>query len=378
VSDIVHLQIEKVIHGGDGLARLPAADERRQAVFVPFTLPGERVRVELGPTVRGRRQGRLLEVLEPAAGRVTPGCEYFGRCGGCQLQHASAELQLELKLAILLESLARLGGIVWNGAVAVHASPPWGYRNRIRVQSVPGIGVGYYERESRRVVPITHCPIASPALNQGLAELAAAPPARRETVELAVDNHDHGLHAAGPLEFAVNGHRYRVSSGAFFQANRFLAEPLVAAVTAGVQGASAVDLYSGVGLFALPLAGAFARVEAVEGSPAAAADLRHNAQGHPIEVVEEEALDYLRRRPLAPLDLLVADPPRAGLGPDVTAEILRHAPARLHLVSCDPATLARDLRSLAAGGYRIVELHLFDLFPQTAQIESLAWLERIQ
>jgi 23S rRNA (uracil1939-C5)-methyltransferase len=376
MPDIVHLHIEKVVHGGDGLARLPGADERRQAIFVPFTLPGERVRVELGPQARGRREGRLLEVLEPAPGRVAPPCEVFGRCGGCQLQHASAELQLELKRAILLESLARLGGIEWAGEIALHASPPWGYRNRIRVQAVPGVGVGYYERESRRLVPITRCPIASPAINAGLAELAAAPPARRETIELAVDNHDQGLHATGPLEFVVEGHRYRVSSGAFFQANRFLAGELVRAVTAGLSGASAVDLYSGVGLFALPLAGAFARVEAVEGSPAAAADLRHNAQGRPVEVIEEEALEFLRRRPGAPLDLMVADPPRAGLGPDVVEAILRHAPARLHLVSCDPATLARDLRALTAAGYRLAALHLFDLFPQTAQIESLALLER--
>ncbi len=378
MADIVHLRIEKVVHGGDGLARLPGADDRRQAVFVPFTLPGERVRVELGAQVRGRRAARLLEVLEPAPGRVEPRCEVFGRCGGCQLQHASAGLQLELKQAILLESLARLGGIVWEGGIAAHASPPWAYRNRIRVQAVPGVGVGYYERESRRLVPVAHCPIASPAVNQGLAGLAAAPPARREAIELAVDNDDQGLHATGPLEFAVAGHRYRVSSGAFFQANRFLAAELVAAVTGGVSGASALDLYSGVGLFALPLADAFARVEAVEGSPAAAADLRHNAQGRPIEVAAADALAYLRHRPVAPPDLLVADPPRAGLGPEVAAEILRHAPARLHLVSCDPATLARDLRSLTAGGYRLAELHLFDLFPQTAQIETLARLERIE
>jgi 23S rRNA (uracil1939-C5)-methyltransferase len=376
MASTTDLTIEKLVHGGDGLARLPAdASGRREAVFVPFTLPGEKVRVELEPRRRGRVTARLLEVLEPSPERIAPGCEYFGRCGGCQLQHASAGYQLTLKRGILLETLQRTGGIAWSGAVSLHAAEAWGYRNRIRVQAVPGVGVGYYLANQRRMLPITHCPIASPALNQGLAQLAAAGVHRREEIELAVDNQDRGLEADAPLEFAVGRWRYRVSPGAFFQVNRFLSAELVETVTGGERGAAALDLFSGVGLFALPLTGSFTRVEAVEAHPAAVRDLRHNlgaAAG--AEAVAASALDYLQARPAAAADLVIADPPRAGLGPELTAALIALAPRKLHLVSCDPATLGRDLRQLTAAGYRISELHLFDLFPQTAHIETVVKL----
>lgn len=373
---VTELRIEKLVYGGEGLARLPSQDGRRQAVFVPFTIPGECVRAELAPAAGGRIVARLLKVLEPSPDRVLPACEYFGRCGGCQLQHIRPEHQLELKRGILLETLQRTGGVRWDGAVGLHAAEPWGYRNRIRLQAVPGVGVGYFQHQSRRVQPITNCPIASPALNLGLARLAARPPSRRGEIELAVDNEDCGLEEDAPLEFAVSGYRYRVSSGAFFQVNRFLAVELIAAALGEETGKTAVDLYSGVGLFALPLAARFQQVEAVESDPAAVADLRHNAAGLPITVAAATALDYLRSRAPAPVDLLVADPPRAGLGPDLVAALLAMAPRLLHLVSCDPATLGRDLRLLLAGGYRVTSLELFDLFPQTYHVEAVVRMIR--
>ncbi|MGH9393834.1 MAG: class I SAM-dependent RNA methyltransferase [Terriglobales bacterium] len=343
-------------------------------MFIPFVLPGERVRVTLEPRARGRRTGSVLELVEAAPDRTAAGCEYFTRCGGCQLQHTSPERQLALKRDILVETLRRTGAVQWPGAVALHAAQPWAYRNRIRVQSVPGIGVGYFEHASRRVLPITHCPIASPALNQGLAALARNPPQRRQEIELSVNNDDTGLDTDTALEFGVGPHRYRVSPGAFFQVNRFLAPELVAAATADASGTTALDLFSGVGLFALPLAQRFAQVEAVESDPAAVADLRHNAAGERIAVHAAEALDYMRQRAPVALDLLVADPPRAGLGPDLVAAILAAGPRRLHLVSCDPATLGRDLGPLLAADYDLESLDLFDLFPQTAHIETVARL----
>lgn len=374
----IELTIEKLVHGGEGLARLPAdAAGRREAVFVPFTLPGEQVRVEMEPRRRGRVTARLLEVLQPSPERIAPGCEYFGVCGGCQLQHTSAAHQLQLKRGILLETLQRTGGIVWGGEVALHAAEPWAYRNRIRVQAVPGVGVGYFMVNQRRMLPITHCPIASPALNRGLAQLAAEGAHRREEVELAVDNQDRGLEEDAPLEFTVAHWRYRVSPGAFFQVNRFLATELVEAVIGGERGATALDLFSGVGLFALPLAENFARVEAVESNPEAVRDLRHNLRNAAaVEAVAASALDYVRDRAPGDVDLVVADPPRAGLGPELTAALIALAPRRLHLVSCDPATLGRDLRQLTGEGYRITELRLFDLFPQTAHIETVVKLTR--
>jgi len=369
------LAIEKLVAGGEGLARLEAGpDGRREAVFIPFTLPGERVRVELAPRARGRRTAQVLEVLQPSPDRIAAGCEYFGRCGGCQLQHATAARQLELKREILIETLRRTGGVQWQGDLPVHAAEPWGYRNRIRVQAVPGVGVGYYEHASRRVLPIRHCPIASPALNAGLESLAAAPPDARQEIELSVDNQDQGLDTDAPLVFTVGDFRYRVSPGAFFQVNRFLAGELVRAVTEGCSGGRAVDLFSGVGLFALPLSEHFDQVEAVEPNAVAVEDLRANAADRPIAVAAESALGHLRQRQPFPVDLMIADPPRAGLGPELVRAILAAAPRRLHLVSCDPATLGRDLQLLLAGGYQLARLDLFDLFPQTAHIETVARL----
>lgn len=369
------VRIEKLVYGGEGLARIPSPDGRQRAVFIPFVLPGERVRIALEPPRRGRTTAKLLEVMEPAPDRITPKCEYFGRCGGCQLQHASPKSQLELKQTMLLETLQRTGGVVWAGPIGLHAAEPWGYRNRIRVHAVAEAGVGYRMRESHHILPVTHCPIASPEINRGLAELTKARPERNQEIELAVNNREQGLESDSPLEFEVGGRQYRVSSGAFFQTNRFLAPDLVHCVTEGQSGGCALDLFSGVGLFALPLAESFRHLEAVETSPAAADDLRFNSAGcKNVQVVETPVLTWLQRRSGPPVDLVVADPPRAGLGPEICAQVAALQPQRLHYVSCDPATLGRDVRVLLAAGYSLESLDLFDLFPQTYHIETVAKL----
>ena len=378
----LQLTIEKLVYGGDGLARIDSPDGRKQVVFVPLVLPGEVVRAELQPASRGRLTAQVVEILKPAAERIVPRCEYFGRCGGCQLQHAGAEYQLELKRGMLIETLRRTGGIDWTGDVHLHAGPAWGYRNRIRLQR-SGQGIGYYSRGSHRVLPVNHCPIASPAIESGLRKLAAesagaAPDGSREEVEMAVNNRDQGLHCDAALDFEVAGCRFRVSAGSFFQVNRFLTEALVEVVTGGAAGEAALDLFCGVGLFALPLARRFDLVEAVESHPAAYADLERNAAAFPgVRISNRPALAYLRHRAAAPLDFAVADPPRTGLGTELVAALLDAAPLRLHLVSCDPATLGRDLKGLLAGGYGIEEIHLFDLFPQTYHLETVVKLCRL-
>ncbi len=417
------VQIEKLVYGGDGLGRWPGG----KAAFVPFTLPGETVRAVRESEKPGFVRARPVEILAPAPERVAPGCEYFLRCGGCQLQHADAEAQLRLKADVLRETLARTGGIAWAGPIAAHASPPWGYRNRVRLRWEPG-GLGYFARDSHTLVAVTHCPVASPALNAAIATLAAsAPPPAPMEIELAADDADASLLVqlvaaragaaeralasglmgrvpgcvsvalaasgdaapppavlAGPgsMRYAVGGQAYRLSHGAFFQVNRFLLEALVAAVTRDAEGVPATgeraaDLFSGVGLFALPLAAHFRAVSAVESNPAAAADLGCNAAGFP--ALRTHAMDAAQffERWAGPLDLLVADPPRAGLGTKLTAAIAAAAPGRLHYLSCDPATLARDLKALGASGPMEIEsIEIFDLFPQTYHIETLVRLRR--
>ena len=392
------LRIEKLVHGGLGLARL-----ERRVVFTPFVLPGERVRVELGAQRGGLWQARLLEVLEPAAGRVEPACPYFGRCGGCQLQHSEYASQLELKRAVLAETLRRLGRFEPPCSIRIIHAPPWHYRNRVQFH-LAGAKLGFFERDGRRVQAVEQCMIASPKINQALVALARALQQRSHwhlagTLEVFTNEDQVVLRAAAPgahspprpllalchqadigpvsseLDYPAAGEVYRVGMHSFFQVNRFLIDQLVACALEGAEGETAVDLYAGVGLFSLPLARRFRRVIAVEASRAAARDLASNVcrAGVAVKVCATSAAAGLRDLNETP-DFLLADPPRTGLGREVVAELVRLRPPRLSLVSCEPATLARDLAPLLAAGYRIAQLSLVDLFPQTYHIEAVATL----
>lgn len=396
------VEIERLVYGGDGLARRDG-----KTVFVPQTLPGERVRIEIVERHESYDRGRLVALEVPSPRRIAPACEYFGRCGGCQWQHAPADYQAELKLEILRETLRRTGGLEWSAPVALHAGPAWAYRNRarLRVSGAPEVPrLAYFARDSHTLVPLNHCPIAAPAVENAIAALAALPPPPPGVREIEIMADAAGAKlclnleaekagtlvrayaseagemagAAGEgIEYAAGGRDYWVGRGAFFQANRFLLEELIAAVTAPAAAAGrAVDLFSGVGLFALPLAERFANVSAVENHPAAVASLRRNAAGLAQLRVHDLAAEEFMARWSGPLDLLVADPPRAGLGRKLVAAIAAARPRELRYLSCDPATLARDLKQLlAAAPYRLDALHLFDLFPQTFHIETLAVLQ---
>ncbi len=384
------VRIEKLVHGGLGLSRVEG-----RVVLVGFVLPGETVRIRLARERSGFSEARLVEVLESAAGRVEPQCPYFGRCGGCRLQHGDYSLQLELKRDILVETLRRIGKIEPPETIAVLAGPPWGYRNRVQLHS-DGRRLGYFETGSHRLCAVDQCPIASPMINRVLAALNemlrdARFPRSLRTLEIFTNEDQVQMNVAAsegarvaarrffewcaerlpgvqaqPIDYPVAEHAYRVGPRSFFQVNRFLIEELLRCALESAAGEAALDLYAGVGLFSLPLARRFQRVAAVESSLAAARDLEFNAAraGLAIQVERCDAAEYL-----------LADPPRSGLGRQVLAEILRLRPARVTIVSCDPPTLARDLGPLAAGGYRLRRLTLVDLFPQTHHLEAVAALE---
>jgi 23S rRNA (uracil1939-C5)-methyltransferase len=387
LSEETTLQIEKLVYGGDGLARLEG-----RVVFLPFVLPGETIRADVKRVKNDLWRGALLEVLEPAAGRIAPACPYFGQCGGCQYQHAPYEFQLEQKSAILLEVLRRVGKIEYAGSVETIAGEPWGYRNRIQLH-IDNSAIGYFQPGSHTLCAIEHCPIASPKLNEAIAELRRELPRFRafqadvelftNETEVQVNVLDRVPPSVRPLfqslsqsigsreaiHYSVADGAFRVSRNSFFQVNRFLIERLVDWVCQGLGGAEAIDLYAGVGLFAHSLAKTFAKVIAVESGWSAFQDLAANA---PAEAVQQSAEEYLPTVTGTP-DAIVADPPRAGLGKHVVAELLRIQAPRLVIVSCDPATLARDLQGLLAG-YEIERMALVDLFPQTAHLETVVHL----
>jgi len=423
------VEIEKPVYGGAFMARLEG-----KAVFVPLALPGERARVRITVSKPGYATAEAEEIVAAAPERVTPACPHFGVCGGCHYQHTDYATQLRFKQAILRETLER-GGVAAPGEIGVLAAEPWAYRNRIRLAFNAAGNPGYRGRSSHAVIPVTECPIAAPLLlraAQAAADITRqfAPAPRPAEIALFGDADETSLlasvfaasarkirfdefaaalqqripaligaefvaegHAGQPprtvaqwgaisLAYRAAGFDYRVDHGAFFQVNRWLVDALVERVTSGQRGELAWDLYAGVGLFARRLTAGFARVVAVESAPAATQALAANLKGRAAAAVRATTIDFLRRnrktahsestRP----DLVVVDPPRNGLGAETTALLAEIAPPALVYVSCDPATLARDLRPLLGSGYAIHSITLADLFPQTFHLETVVQLRR--
>ena len=382
------------MYGGAALARLDG-----RVTLTPFALPGERIRATAEREKPGLIHARALAVLEPSPERVTPPCPVFGRCGGCHYQHAGYEFQLAAKRAILAEELRRLGKIE-PPEVAVVSAEPWAYRNRAQVHLEKG-KLGYREARSHKLCAIDQCPIASPRINEALMALSAMLRDRRwprfiRSIEIFTDERQVQLNVletdrpvaqrffdwcAEAIPGLVPGaldyqDRFRVSRNSFFQVNRFLTDKLVEVALAGAAGETALDLYAGVGLFSLELARRFHQVTAVESGAPAAADLAFNAERAGLTNLRAErgtAEAYLEALGRAP-EFVLLDPPRAGLGKAVVSRLMALRPPALALVSCDPATLARDLAALLASSYRIETMTLIDLFPQTYHLETVVRL----
>ncbi|MGH9863704.1 MAG: 23S rRNA (uracil(1939)-C(5))-methyltransferase RlmD [Candidatus Acidiferrales bacterium] len=417
------VRVEKLVYGGEGLAY-----HEGKPVFVPFVLPGEVL--DVFPIQASRKLIRALpgELKQAAAERIEAHCPYFARCGGCDYQHLTYEKQVALKVQILRETLRRVGKVDWKGEICPHGSPPWNYRNRVQLKLAPhpampeALQVGFHRAGSNTLLAVDECPISSPKLNQLIAALnrlsrERALPRSLRGVEAFVDDRDHSLwltlrapqrdferepllealrtaldgllsielhetatqrrtlDGLGWIYYSVGTHRIRVSHGSFFQVNRFLLPLLAERVAADVEGRVALDLYAGVGLFTRVLAEKFARVVAVETNPAAVADLAANLSDlSGAEARSSTVADFLANSP-EKCDVAVLDPPRAGLERGVPEALQELGPPRLVYLSCDPATLGRDLGRLAPR-YRLASLELFDLFPETFHIETLARLER--
>jgi 23S rRNA (uracil1939-C5)-methyltransferase len=433
----LQLTIEKLIYGGDGLARLPADEHGPgKAVFVPFVLEGERIEASLLDQKRSFARGRAEAILQASPHRVEPICPYFLRCGGCHYQHASYEHQLEIKVAVLKENLRRTAKLELETSVTIHPSPPWKYRNRTRlkVRTAPEFALGYYKLGSHELLAVEECPVSSLLINRAIAAFwkmgrERTVPDGIHEVEFFVNAEDtqllveascepgtpstpvrewagavqsalpeitgmvvfkakpSGLTApvepkamasfgAREITYRTDDATYRVSAGAFFQINRHLINDLVKIVVQDYSGARALDLYAGVGLFSTILSRRFAQVIAVEASQTSHADLLYNSPDN-VKAVRATTVDFLRgvARKLKP-DLVVVDPPRSGLGESVVQSLVGLGAHRITYISCDPATASRDLAGLLSAGYRIEQVHLVDLFPQTYHLESVFHLAR--
>ena len=397
---LLEVRVERILPGGVGLAHAEG-----QTVFVSLAAPGDLARVRVD-SVRGRLAfASVAEVLEPSPARVEPPCPYFGRCGGCDFQQLSYEAQLAAKAEIIRDCLRRVARVEPPDEIPVEPSPEvWRYRSRARWQHDPRRRLlGYYERGSHRVCDVADCPVAAAPVNERLIRLRGLMKEGRlpQAAEFEAVAGDDGVALDPSVERGddgqqvrrIGGETYRFDAGCFFQINHALLEPLVAEGLRGAGGVdaegmnadgsvtTALDLYSGVGLFTLPLARRFRSVVAVEGNPASAAYARRNLSDASLSNarVETSAVgEWLARHAdeLGRADFALLDPPRAGAEPETVRGIVRLQPRHISYVSCDPATLARDLRALLDADYRIDSLRAFDMFPQTHHVETVVHLRK--
>ena len=396
-DETLEVEIERLLPGGVGLAHAEGL-----TLFVSLVAPGDVLRVKID-----RVQGKIafaspVEILKPSPVRVEPPCPYFGRCGGCDFQQLTYQAQLDAKVAIIRDCLHRIAKIEapleTPFDIQIYPSPkPWQYRARATWQFDRSTGrLGYFVRGSNDVCDVEYCAVLVPELQQTLEQLRNETPATQlpkhidavvgeESVSVAVDDANITGAGAPVVSRRIGNETYRFSAAGFFQINHDLLEPLIAAAIGDAKGKTAVDLYCGVGLFTLPLARRFARVIGIEANARATQFARRNLKSAErddlgdVEIITARVGDWLPEHApeVGPVDFLLLDPPRTGCENRDIAGILALRPAQISYVSCDPATLARDLKKLIGdgeGGYSLDSIAAFDMFPQTHHVETVARL----
>jgi len=396
-------------YGGDAMGRLP--DNR--AVFVPFGLPGERVRVRLTEEKKNFARGEIIEILEVSKDRIQPLCRHFGVCGGCHYQNLPYEKQLEAKTDILRDQLTRIGKIENPPVQQMVACPnPWKYRNHVQFSLTEDGKLGFIGAVPGPVpMEISECHLPEPSINDFWHQLEFEPEMDIERVSLRIGKDDDlmlvlasdspdapeleieaGISVAHVYEenavvIAGNDHivirvlerDFKVSAASFFQVNTVMAGKMVEHLLNRLlvdKSSTVLDVYCGVGLFSAFFAPKCGRVIGIESSESSCEDFAVNLdEFENVELYEgfaEAVISHLE----AKLDVVLVDPPRAGLDKAVVDGILRLSPSVIAYISCDPSTLARDAARLINGGYKLKEVTPFDLFPQTYHIESISIFER--
>ncbi len=385
--DEFEVRIEKLIEGGDGLARFEGIP-----IFVPRSAPGDRLRVRLSERRPGYGRAEIIEILEPGPGRRDAPCPHYDRCGGCDLQHLEETAQLRYKAEAVRETLRRLGGIEIPSNVTVVPGRPWGYRLRSQLhigEGIRGTEVGYFARGSHDLVAVNRCPVLVPELE---AVLEGLPGQLGDTSHRRIDvtagdggswTHSPPIDGLpqGEVESRIGDLVYAYDARCFFQGHRQLAPILIehtlAASKIGAEegDGTAFDLFAGVGLFSLPLARSYRRVVAVESDRVASRFNRRNAQRNQLanlEVKLQSVESWIPKLPRRPTRVIV-DPPRLGLSHKVRRVLVERRPRHLTYVSCNAATLARDLKQLGPD-FRIDSMTLLDMFPQTGHMEIVVQL----
>jgi len=404
--------LEKLTYGGEAMGRLPDG----RAVFVPFGLPNEQVRVELTEDKKNFARGKLVELLKASPERIEPKCKHFGKCGGCHYQNLPYEKQLQAKTEILRDQLQRIGKIENPQIRQMIASPlEWNYRNHVQFHLTAEGKVGFINAKGNSTLPIEECHLPETGINTFWRELqfesnkevdrvslragqneelmVVLESENPETPEIEIEADvsvvhlfdEHAIVLAGQdnLLFNISGKDFRVSAASFFQVNTVMAEKMVEYLISKLPvtpSTTLLDVYCGVGLFSKFFAAKCQQVIGIETSESACEDFAFNLDEFDnVELYEgaaEDVLPGLAGR-LDSSTYAIVDPPRAGIERHALDAILSIKPQIIAYVSCDPSTLARDAARLIYGGYRLVDVTPFDLFPQTYHIESISIFETI-
>ena len=416
-NEIQTVRFEKLVFGGDCLGRLPDG----RAVFVPFVLPGESAEIEITESKERFARGRLARLLDESPDRVQAPCPYFGGCGGCHYQHLDYAQQLELKKDLVFDQLRRIGKFTNSPQIEITGSPiPFGYRNQAQFHPIDVVGtlkLGFKKAASNEVLPISQCLLIPEELNEllPLLELESGSEINRlamridsdgelmlifegnseeppeMNIELPVssaylspDGRCLNMSGNDALVYTLLGNEFLVSPESFFQVNLSVAEEMIRGVLSLIEGQKnleILELYSGVGLFTRFLAPHANQLTAIESSHSACFDFVGNLDEFDnislYEGTAEEILPGIIDQ-IKPIDLAVLDPPRAGLNARARQALTDLAPSQIVYISCDPSTLARDLKHLAQAGYNLQSLRAFDMFPQTAHVETMTVLRRTQ
>ena len=403
-SKYVDVVLTRAVYGGDCLARL----EDGRAVFVPFGLPGEAVRVEIVEEKRAFARGRLVEVLEPSAQRIKPLCPHFGTCGGCHYQHMPYDLQLVVKEDVVREQLQRISGLMDPPVRPVVPAPSaWNYRNAIQFHLDRDGKLGFLGAGSHRVVPIKECHLPETGLDEVWRQFDFEPLPGLERVEFRMGSDGDALvvlqsssvdmpevqvempvslvHSSPFGEVVLSGEEmlpitvlernFIVSAASFFQVNPAQAGNMVKYLLESLPLDNTTvlfDVYCGVGLFSAFMAARVKACVGIESSPSACLDFATNLDEFEnvslYEGAAEDVLPGLTEKP----DVVIVDPPRAGLDGRALDALAALRPGVLAYVSCDPSTLARDAKRLMNAGYHLESVQPFDLFPQTFHIETVS------
>ena len=388
IDDLIEVEIKKIVPRGLGLAFAEGL-----TVFVALAAPGDKVAARL-TEIKGKTAFAEIEkVIEPGPDRITPPCPYVGTCGGCDFQQMTYAAQLEAKVGIIRDNLHRIGKIEYESEIPIIPSPAeFGYRLRAQWHVDPKKReIGYYERNSRNLVAIDHCPILTPELDDALQRVRAefdwanfwpdkgaidAACGDAGAVSLYSPDVDLG---DPEITLTVGGERYTFAAHAFFQGNKYLIEKLVDLAIGDATGENALDLYSGVGLFTLPLARKFAKVTAVEEYAPAVEFAKMNVANAGITNVEiaQWPVGKFLESISGPVDFVLLDPPRFGTEKRTVLDLIALRPRLVSYVSCDASVLARDLRRFLDDGYALESITALDLFPQTHHVETIAKLALI-